>query len=159
MAATVACYDYRGPVAAAVTTAKVAGATAAWPALGERLADRVADAGTRADVVTWVTTPGRRARARGVDHARVLAQAVGDRLTIPVTRLLVAEPSRTGDHYRACLRLPGTHVLLVDDVVTTGATAWRAAATLRAAGADRVELAVLARAGSHALGAATRRVV
>jgi predicted amidophosphoribosyltransferase len=52
------------------------------------------------------------------------------------------------------VRLPGSNVLLVDDVVTTGTTAWRAAAELRAAGAGRIELAVLARAGTHPLGVA-----
>lgn len=154
IATTVALYDYRGPIAAAVATAKLAGATAAWPTLGRSLGDRVAAEGSQADVVTWVTTPGRRVRARGIDHAQVLAEAVGRRLSLPVRRLLDAAPSASNDRYRARLTLPGTQVLLIDDVVTTGATAWRAAARLRGAGADRIELAVLARAGNHPLGAA-----
>jgi orotate phosphoribosyltransferase len=94
-------------------------------------------------------------RQRGVDHAEVLARAVGRVLDVPVARLLdaVADgPDR--DRYRARLTLPGSLVLLVDDVLTTGTTAARAAAALRAAGADRVELAVVARAGTHPLGVA-----
>jgi predicted amidophosphoribosyltransferase len=40
----------------------------------------------------------------------------------------------------------GRHILLVDDVVTTGATLESAAAVLKAAGAKRVEAIVFARA-------------
>jgi predicted amidophosphoribosyltransferase len=155
--ATTAAFDYRGPVAAAIVTAKVAGARAGWPALAAALAERMQRAETDADVVTWVTTPASRVRSRGVDHAQLLATQVARAVGLPCVALLDA---RTGPHerdrYRARRTLPGTHVLLVDDVVTTGATAWRAASCLRRAGAGRVELAVLARAGTHPLGAVSR---
>lgn len=155
--ATIAVFDYRGPVADAVVTAKIRGAVAGWPALAAVLAERVSDGPIDADVVTWVTTPRVRVRARGVDHARVLAEAVAEVIGCPCLRLLDADPDgRDADRYVARRALPGTHVLLVDDVVTTGATAWRAASRLRAAGAGRVELAVLARAGTHPLGAVRR---
>jgi competence protein ComFC len=155
IAATTAVYDYRGPVSAAVVTAKLAGARAGWGPLAEALAARVGERAPEVDVVSWVTTPGKRVRQRGVDHAEVLARAVGRVLDVPVARLLDAVtdgPDR--DRYRARLALPGSLVLLVDDVLTTGATATRAAAALLAAGADRVELAVVARAGTHPLGVA-----
>lgn len=151
---TVAAHDYRGAVAAAVVTAKLTGAHAGWRALAAVLAERVVARGLDADVVTWVTTGPARRRRRGVDHAEVLARAVGARAGLPVLRLLeVRSSGQRPDRYRAIRALPGTEVLLVDDVVTTGATALRAARALTAAGAGDVRLAVIARAGTHVLGA------
>jgi predicted amidophosphoribosyltransferase len=149
-------YDYRGPVTSAVVAAKVGGAWAAWRPLAEALAERVRRDRPEVDVVTWVTTPPSRVRQRGFDHAEVLARAVAGAIGTPVVRLLDAvEDGTDRDRYRVRVALPGSHVLLVDDVVTTGATAVRAATALRAAGADAVALAVLARAGSHPLTGAT----
>lgn len=149
---TLAVYDYRGPVAAAVVGAKLGGAWAAWRPLADDLARRVAADPPEVDVVTWVTTPELRVRARGGDHAELLARAVGRAIETPVARLLEAEADgEDRDRYRPCHTLPGSQVLLVDDVVTTGATAVRAATVLRTAGADRIVLAVVARAGSHPL--------
>lgn len=153
IASTTVAYDYRGPVARGLVTAKLAGAAAAWPALVAPLASRLAEQPPAVDVVTWVTTPAARVRARGVDHAACLAGLLAGHLGLPAVALLEAAAVRDGlDRYRATSRLPGTEVLLVDDILTTGATAWRAASSLQAAGAGRVHLAVLARAGTHALG-------
>lgn len=149
---TIAAFDYRGPVAEAVVAAKVGGAWAAWAPLAAELAARVARDPPEVDAVTWVTTPSGRVRERGGDHAEVLAREVAAVIAVPVVRLLDAAadgPDR--DRYHARRRLPGSRLLLVDDVVTTGATAVRAAQALLDGGADRVELAVLARAGSHPL--------
>jgi predicted amidophosphoribosyltransferase len=157
IAATIACFDYRGPVADAVVAAKLGGARAAWGPLARALVERVATTAPDVDAVTWVTTPRARARARSGDHAERLGRDVAHGLDLPAVRLLsAASDQRDADRYRARARLPGTRLLLVDDVLTTGATAWRAAAALAAAGADPVVLGVLARAGSHPLGTTTR---
>jgi predicted amidophosphoribosyltransferase len=157
IAGTVAALDYRGPVAAAIVSAKVAGAHAGWPPLAAMLARRVALAPPAVDAVTWVRTAATRRRRRGVDHAELLARAVAEALELPLVATLEARAGPDGrDRYRATHRFPGSELLLVDDVLTTGATAVRAATALLAAGAGRPHLAVVARAGPHPLAGPVR---
>lgn len=155
MVSTTAVYDYRGPVAGAVVTAKLSGAWAGWSHLAQRLAARVARDPPAVDAVTWVTTPTRRVRSRGLDHAEHLARAVAVSLGLPSVATIAARDGGTGaDRFTARRALPGTDLLLVDDVLTTGRTVAAVAAALHAAGAGDLHLAVLARAGAHPLQAA-----
>lgn len=157
--ATTAAFVYRGVVARTVVAAKVGGHHGAWAPLGAHLASVVAARDPDVDVVVGVPTDPARVRQRGFDHA--------DRLARPVARALgVASVSalRTRRHapdrgrHRGGAELPaGTivgrrvlpdaRVLLVDDVLTTGATVRAAVAALRTCGVARVDVAVLARAG------------
>jgi predicted amidophosphoribosyltransferase len=152
--ATFTAYDYRGPVRAAVVAAKLGGARRGWAPLAAPLAERLSRMDLAVDAVTWVTSVPARVRQRGTDHARAIAEVVAGALDVPLVRLLDVGPGRVHEeHYRATLELPGSDVVLVDDVLTTGATAWRAAAALKRAGAGDVILVTLARAGGHPLGA------
>jgi predicted amidophosphoribosyltransferase len=98
---------------------------------------------------------------RGFSPSRELARVVGRNLGIPVRtewlrrRLWGGRPSkklgikaRTSperDPFHSPLRLPGWRVLLVDDVLTTGASVERCARLLLARGASEVRAAVWAR--------------
>lgn len=76
----------------------------------------------------------------GADTARDGETEVADRLRDEARLLATAIAARQSVH---------GHVMLVDDVVTTGTTVVAAATVLRSAGATRVSVAALARAGRH----------
>ena len=121
----------------------------------------------RADVITWVPLARRRRAERGYDQARALASALARLLGVPAVRLVrrrvatAPQARRTGQERRSAMRgafgavrpAPGT-VLLVDDVLTTGATAAACAEVLLSSGARQVHLAAAARS-LRALGPAT----
>lgn len=125
----------------------------AWLATGmaSLVARWVADAGIDV-VVTWAPTTSARRRARGYDQAQVLASAVAAELALPCRNLLRRHPGppQTGRsreerwHGPAFTsrgppaRTGGGAVLLVDDLLTTGATLSSAAATLRSGSASVV---------------------
>ncbi|HEX9891958.1 MAG TPA: double zinc ribbon domain-containing protein [Actinomycetota bacterium] len=147
---------YQGPVADAIRALKFRG----WGWLAGSLGGAMAHAlgPDRADVITWVPLTRRRRAARGFDQAQLLARAVARRLDLPWSRLLHrsrhtgSQARRGGRERRTALEgtfwarspVPGS-ILLVDDVLTTGATAAACAAALREAGAGRVILLTAAR--------------
>ncbi|MCR3922751.1 MAG: ComF family protein [Firmicutes bacterium] len=112
------------------------------------------------DVLVPVPLHQQKLLERGYDQALLLAQAMGRTLKVPVKRLLTRTlhtQSQTALHASqrwenvADIFAPATNehlphrILLVDDLLTTGATAHFAATALRSAGAQDVYLAVIAR--------------
>jgi len=109
------------------------------------------------------TTPARR-RQRGYNQAELLARAyarlTGRRLALLLERAPgggsqtalqpIARRANVAGAFRvsagAATSLLDAHLLLVDDVLTTGATATECAATLAAAGARCITLVTFARA-------------
>jgi predicted amidophosphoribosyltransferase len=160
---------YAGPARAAIIRLKFSG----WRSVAAALADAMVAVGPpSADAVTWVPLARRRLAERGYDQARALAVAVGARLDLPVVRLahrvLATGPQarRTGEERRAAMkgafqpaRLPApTSVLLIDDVLTTGATAAACAEAVVGAGARRVTLLAAARAFARPEGSGYTRL-
>jgi ComF family protein len=135
---------------------------------GRRLAGLVAQAVAARcswpplDVVIPVPMYWTRRLARGANHARQLARRIARDLELPLGGELVRvrntppqvhlprtrrmENIRGAFAVRSPKVLAGAHVLVVDDVTTTGATANEAARVLLAAGVSAVTLAVLAKA-------------
>ena len=153
---------YAGPAKEALLRMKFSG----WRAVAEALGGAMAAVNDlAADAVTWVPlSPARRA-ARGYDQARALARVTATALGVPALPLLVRtidtppQTSRSGaerrrsmrDAFRSTGRDPPERVLLVDDVLTTGATAAECSRVLRAAGAREIGLLTAARATSWPL--------
>jgi ComF family protein len=107
-------------------------------------------------VVTWVPTSRRRQRERGFDQAQLLARRVAAELRLPCRVMLRRRdgPPQTGRSGLERLQGPTfaavtaslpQSVIVVDDVVTTGATLTAAARTLHAGGVTVVDGLVAAR--------------
>lgn len=113
-------------------------------------------------VLTWVTMPDLRRRKRGIDHGRTLCEAVAARTGHEVRQLFV----RVGEVHTQrgldrdarmknlagsirCVGQVGGTVLLIDDVMTTGATSALCTELLMEAGASQVFVMTATRAMLH----------
>lgn len=163
----VSALGYRGAVRSAVLTMKFGKKAARAKPLGILVAQCVQDHLHRSfDLVSFPPLSAKRLRRRGFDQAERLARQVARSLGTTPTRLLEKEdrPAQSGITDAAARRanilgayrvldpeaVRGKDILLVDDVLTTGATLSECARVLRAAGARRVWAATLAKAGAGA---------
>ncbi|HEY3450708.1 MAG TPA: double zinc ribbon domain-containing protein [Myxococcales bacterium] len=114
------------------------------------------------DLVAPISLHPHRLKSRGYDQALLLARALAGPAGRPVVPRAVRRVRDTtpqvgkdraqrrqnvAEAFAASPELSGKKVLLVDDVLTTGATAQAAARACRMAGAMAVRVAALARAG------------
>lgn len=118
------------------------------------------------DVLTWTPISRLRRLRRGYDQVELLAKAVGSELGMEVTPTLTKirhNPPQSGVYgyaqrkanvlgvYRPVEpeRFRGKQVLLLDDIITSGATASEAARVLLTAGAKNVTCAAVAAASNE----------
>ena len=119
--------------------------------------------GRQFDVIVPVPLHSARQRERGFNQAALLALLLGERIAAPVKPVLerirytttqtAFDRSERMENLRGAFRLRrkmdvrGLRVLLVDDVLTTGATLSECARILKKAGSASIHAATAARAG------------
>jgi predicted amidophosphoribosyltransferase len=164
----VAAGDYSGVARALILSAKERGGLGALPLLGQRLAISVALLCLAADVgepVVLVPVPSPRGRVaeRGLDFTGSLARLSARELAASGVPAIVgaglalrrrpadqagldraARQRNLAGAFEATGRLPAGHVVVVDDIVTTGATVAEAARALTASGRTPIGAATVA---------------
>ena len=130
--------------------------------LAQRVLQSVPNIATVCDVVTWAPTSTVRVRRRGHDQAELLARRLARLLDVPCRRLLIKTSTNVqtgasrdqrlrGSVYSARKLRVNSHVIVVDDVVTTGTTLRCTADALHKAGARQVTCVAVASAVRHDL--------
>ena len=155
---------YRDGVVEAVRRYKFRGAAGHAGVLGGLMAECLTERWREpADLITWAPLSAKRLKERGYDQAELLARRVGELTGIPAGAALektrqTGVQSRIADEeerranvagvyrVRPDADVAGKRIVLVDDIVTSGATLAECAARLRDAGAGSVAALTLARA-------------
>lgn len=155
-----ALFHYSFPIDRLISALKYHGRLVLADYFGQRLADRV-DTDELPDIIIPVPIHAKRLRQRGYNQTLLLARVMASRLKRPVSthQLIRVRDTRMQKTLYAHQRrsnladafvwhgqhLSHQHVLLIDDVLTTGATAEAISQCLLEAGAARVDLLVIAR--------------
>jgi ComF family protein len=151
-------YAYRRPVSGMIRRMKYQGVLrmADWMAkeIGEAVRRELPG---RSDAIAFVPMHKARRRLPGGNHAEAIARALAPTLGVPCVAALMRtretrQQARLGGPARRrnlegafrASDVRGLRILLVDDVLTTGATALACARALYAAGASDVQLIALA---------------
>lgn len=159
-----AVWYYEGNIRESLLRFKFRGHRHYAAAYGRMLALRIREDGPeQIDILTWVPISRQRKLERGYDQVQVLAKAVGRELGVkPVATLrkIRNNPPQSGitkeEERRAnvfgvyrCIhpeQLQNKRILLLDDIITTGATAGECARVLKTAGAKQVHCGTVAAA-------------
>jgi len=156
-----AAFRYEDPLPALVGGAKFRSRLELARLLGQCLARVVCEqTAEMPDVILPVPLHARRLRERGYNQALEIARAVSRETGVPIDRTSCARVLSTAPQagleqkarrrnvrgaFQVVRSLPGSHVAILDDVVTTGSTVSELTRILRKAGASRVDVWAVAR--------------
>ena len=160
-----ALWYYEGNIRKSLLRYKFGNARSYAKVYGRLLAMKLQNEQISYDVLTWIPISSLRRWTRGYDQVKLLADAVSAELGVPVATTLKKirhNPPQSGFSNAARRRanvlgvyrtvdpeqFEGKRILLLDDIITTGATAGEAARVLLTAGAKEVTCAAVA-AASH----------
>ena len=149
-AATVAVFWYEDDVREAILRYKFRGQLQYSHAFGRLLAMKIAAADPEFDLICHVPVSRARRLKRGYDQSERLAEAVGEELGRKPPQSGISSPDRRRANVLGVYRcadpeaVRDQRILLIDDVMTTGATLSECCKTLLDAGAARVVCAALA---------------
>lgn len=160
-----AAYRYEGLARDSLLRFKFGGRQSYAAAYGRLLAAKIqGELEGEFDLLTYVPVSARRRFSRGYDQVRLLAEAVGRELgqkPVRTLRKVRHNPAQSSIQEREQRRanvlgvyrvirpeaLAGKRVLLLDDIITTGATVSECARVLQTAGAAQVLCAAVAARG------------
>lgn len=158
-----ALYPYEGKIRDSILRYKFHGEKQNADYYTEKLAALVKTAfpDQNLSLITWVPLSDERKKERGYDQAELIARQLGKSLKIPCAPCLRKAKQNNVQHFLnrgeraanvrgvyipAGMEVAEKNVLLVDDIVTTGATLAECAAVLRSSGAASIRCATVAQA-------------
>lgn len=159
-ARTVAPLDYAFPVDAAIKALKFRRKLFYVPGFADVLSARIDQLSSDIDALLPVPLHRWRQLRRGFNQAHELAKPIAKATGLPLihdVQRIVATPYQSGldakarrrnlkSAFKVRRRIDARHVLIVDDVITTGETCRQLAKAVLASGADEVSVIAIARA-------------
>lgn len=161
LAKVTALWYYEGEVRNSILRYKFRGSRSYGKVYGRLLAMKLSQEQPDFDLLTWAPISRQRKWLRGYDQVELIARSVGEELGTPAVSTLAKRRNNRAQSslkdaaqrranvlgvYRATdpALVAGKKILLLDDIITTGATASECARTLLTAGASQVICAAVA---------------
>lgn len=157
-------FDYNGIIRKIIIEYKDGGATFYYKYIARHLADYFSATDEKADIICYVPSDKKAIRRRGFEHNKKVSEFIGQETSLPVYYPLerikaVRDQTKSNRAERAknvkdafavkkgfdAKSLQDKRIILIDDIVTTGATANECARVLKEAGVKSVTVLALAR--------------